>query len=57
MREHASGGVPISQNIVNPVPRMGKDQTDLMFNKMSNHAGFIAKNDDKHTLKPKDEVS
>jgi hypothetical protein len=58
MKSHADGGLTISQNIVNPVPRIGKDQTDLMFNKMSNHAGYTAgRSDDDGSVKPKDEVS
>ena len=55
MKSHADGGLTPSQNIVNPVPRIGKDNTDLMFHKMSNHAGYTTKNDD-DSAKLKNEV-
>ncbi len=38
-------GLPTNTDIINPVPRVEK--TDLMFNKMTNHAAYAVKNDPK----------
>lgn len=49
-------GLTTNKDIVNPVPRMEKNE--LMFNKMTNHAAYTVKNDDKKNfLQTKIEVS
>lgn len=54
MNEHACGLA--ANDIINPVPRIGKTDGELMFHKMANYAAYSVKNDDKK-VKTKDEVS
>lgn len=48
MDSHITGIASTNKDIVNPVPQTEK--TELMFNKMTNHAAYSAKNGEKKNI-------